>query len=150
MSVKADELEQYNDQRVIIVKNLKEPNDKGEESVEVEGTVVTTNAFGVMIKPKGKVNADIIELADIEEIRFAPQKVTPIKQKVLQLITFGNARKHLASAHGVELEWLNANSEEVALKWHSELDHTKLGHRHEAKSETEKAVEDAKSEDDAA
>lgn len=143
MSVTAEELEQFKDQKVIVTKNLKEPNEKGELAVEIEGSCEAVNAFGMMIKPKGKVNADIIELGDIEAVRHAPVKLTPIKQKALQPVIFGQARKHLAERHGIDLDWINANTEEAALKYHNELDHSKLGHKHEAKSDTEKAVDEA-------
>lgn len=136
MSVTAEDLKQYEKgNRVVVVKNLNEPNEAGESAVEVEGTVEAVNQMGMLIKPKGRVNLDLIELAQIEEISFAAEKLTTIKQKTLQPITYGNARKHLASAHGIELTWLNANSEEAALKFHNDLDHTNLGHKHEAKDE---------------
>lgn len=150
MSVSAEELEQYNGKRVVVTKNLKEPNEKGELAVEIEGTVEAANALGLMVKPKGRVNLELIELADIEAVAFAPEKLTPIKQKVLKLVTHGEARKHLAERHGIDLEWINANSEAAALEYHNSLDHTNLGHRHEAKDKAPAAEAVAESEDNAA
>ena len=124
--------------KVIVTRNLDKPNEKGELAVEVEGTVEAANVHGVMLKPKGQVKPEILNLDEIEEIRFAPEKAKNIKAKVLKPIEHGQARGHLLERHGLTLKEVNALSEEEALEFHESIDHVAkdLGHVHGSKEET--------------
>lgn len=137
MSVTED-LSQYAGQRVIVTVNLDEPNAKGETCVEVEGTAEAANAAGIMFKPKGRTSVEIIEIAKIERVQFAPEKPKDLKAKPLQLVKYGTARAHLLERHGYKISSVNALTEEQALRTHGEIEHEaqELGHLHQEKTET--------------
>lgn len=141
MSVNPSELSKFADQKVIVQINLDKPNDKGETLVEVEGTALAANEMGILLKPKGKTQAELVEAAKIEGVVFAPQKEKEIKAKTLQPIKYGQARSHLLERHGATLTDVNGLTEEQALDYHTELNHaeTDLGHVHGDKAQTERA-----------
>ena len=143
---------EFVDKKVILVQNLKEPNEKGEGAVEIEGTVVAANAIGILLKPKGQVKPVIIEVGDVEQIGYAPEKIKAIKAKMLKPITYGQAKSHLLERHGMTLTDVNKLSEEEALKYHNGLDHKvlDLGHVHGDKASTARAEAVAAAEGDAA
>lgn len=118
--------------KVTIVKNLKEANDKGETSEEIEGTVQAVNAMGILIKPKGKVNFDLVETGDIEEVFLTPEGDKKFTRSKLKDVEDGKMRRHLLDRHGVTLKWANEATEEEAVAYHNTLDHEKLdlGHVH--------------------
>lgn len=124
--------------KVIVTRNLPTPNEKGEGAVEVEGTLEAANEFGVMLKPKGQVKAEIINASEIEEIRFAPEKVKAVKAKTLKVIEHGQAKSHLLERHGYTLTEVNEMTETQAYELHKGIDHVAadLGHVH---GEKEKA-----------
>ena len=139
MSVTTDEvkyseeqLAEFKDKKVVVTRNLAEPNEKGESAVEVEGTVQIGNALGLLIKPKGKTNFELIPAAEIEEITLAKESNKAIKRSKLQPVKLGQARRHLLERHGVQLAWVNSVTEEQALEYHNSLDHEDLdlGHVH--------------------
>lgn len=140
--------------KVVLVRNLETPNDKGELAVEIEGTLEAVNRLGAMLKPKGQVKADIIDADQIEEIRLAPEKERNLKAKVLKIIEFGNAKSHLLERHGLTLSEVNELSEEDAFEFHEGLDHVEkdLGHVHQAKESAPaaQAVEEEENENSAA
>lgn len=152
MAVSAPELSKYQSKRVVVVRNLAEPNEKGERAVEIEGLAQAANALGVLIKPKGKTNVELIELHDIEEISFAPEKNKILKPKSLRPVTYGQAKSHLLERHGYTLTEANALTEEEALETHDKIDHVEddLGHIHEDKSDTPagRAVAEASDDDE--
>lgn len=122
--------------KVVIVKNT--TDDKGQPTTEeVEGTVQASNPLGILIKPKGKVNFDLIELKDIEEVYTPAEGDKKFTRSRLKPVEEGKMRRHLLDRHAVNLEWVNSVSEEDAVKYHDSLDHEKLdlGHYHKAPSE---------------
>ena len=120
--------------RVVLTRNLKEPNAQGELAVEIEGTLEAANEMGVMFKPKGQIKPEIFDLGEIEEVRYAPEKAKKIKAKKLKPVEFGQAKSHLLERHGLTLTKVNGFTEEQALEYHNAIDHVAadLGHVHEA------------------
>lgn len=135
----AEDLKQYEGQKVIVVVALDKPNEKGEKAVEVEGTAMAANDLGILLKPKGRTQAELIEAGKIEEVRFAPEKITELKTKSLKEVAYGDTRKHLADKHGEKLSELNKVNEADAFAAHKDLDHSDLGHNHDPKDESERA-----------
>jgi uncharacterized DUF497 family protein len=130
------DFKQYVTKKVIVTRNLKAPNDKGELAEEVEGTLVAANAMGVMFTPKGQTKADIISLDEVEDIRLAPEKSKKLSAKKLKPVELGKAKSHLLERHGLKLADVNALSEEDAHSYHEQLDHKALdlGHVHTAEA----------------
>lgn len=131
----------FQGKKVVVVHNLPEPNEKGESVVEVEGFAQSANALGVLIKPKGKVQLELIPADQIEDVYHAPEKAKALKAKVLKPVEYGQARAHLLERHGVDLDWANGVTEQDAFDYHETLDHEalKLGHVHGDKSATPQA-----------
>lgn len=136
--------------KVVLTRNLATPNENGELAVEVEGTLEAANEFGIMLKPKGQVKAEIINASDVEEIRLAPEKAKTIRAKTLKLIEEGQAKSHLLERHGYTLTQVNAMSEAEAFAIHLGIDHkaSDLGHLHADKSATPAAEAVAAAESD--
>lgn len=130
--------------KVTIVRNLKEANEKGETSEEVEGTVQASNEMGILIKPKGKTNFTLIEMGEIEEVYLTPETDKKFTRSKLKPVEAGKVRRHLLDRHGVTLDWVNKATEEEAAQYHDSLDHEKLdlGHVHVEPKEGEAASED--------
>jgi hypothetical protein len=137
------DLSQYTGKRVIVTRNLPEPNEKGESAVEIEGQIEVANDLGLLIKPKGKVQLDLIPKAEVEEVRLAESASKPLKRTTLKVVKPGQARRHLVERHGVTLDWANNVTEEQAFDYHLGLDHEALdlGHVH-----SDKAAPDADAE----
>lgn len=138
--------------RVVLTRNLKTANEKGELAVEIEGSLEAANALGVMLKPKGQVKADIIDLSEVEEIRLAPEKAKALKAKPLKIIELGQAKSHLLERHGLTLKEVNGLSEEDAFEFHESIDHVErdLGHVHQNKESAPAAQAVADEENSAA
>jgi hypothetical protein len=137
---------QYVGKRVVLTRNLKEANDKGELAEELDGTLVAANSKGVMFTPKGQTKADIIAADEIEEVRLAPDKAKKLTAKKLQPVELGKARAHLLERHGLKLDDVNKLTEEDAFSYHAQLDHValNLGHVHVAEqTQAEKDAEAA-------
>lgn len=134
------DLSQYNGKKVTVVRKLETPNEKGESAVQVECVVQVGNANGLLVKPKGKVQFDLIKLDEIEDVYLTPEKSKPLVASKIKKVTIGQARRHLLERHGVTLEWANSVSEEDALAYHDSLDHVelKLGHVHVDKTDEKK------------
>lgn len=128
--------------KVTIVRNLPEPNEKGESSVEIEGTVQAINDEAVLIKPKGKVNFEMIPAGEIEEIYPTPEGDKKFTRSKLKEVAEGAMRRHLLDRHGITLTWANAATEEQAVEYHSGLNHEELdlGHVHVAEKAEEAAA----------
>lgn len=137
MAVQAADLQQYEGKKVVLVRNLSEPNEKGERAVELEGTAVKANALGVMFKPKGRTNVELIELGEIESVSLAPDGDKKIAAKMLKPVELGSAKSHLLERHGFTLGKVNGMTEEDAFKAHESIDHkaSDLGHYHGVKAE---------------
>ncbi|HEY6021160.1 MAG TPA: hypothetical protein VIY48_15025 [Candidatus Paceibacterota bacterium] len=132
-------LADFNDKKVVIVHN----EDGKTEATETEGTVQGANEQGVLLKPKGKTNFQLITKDKIVEIRLAPDTAKNIGQRKLKIITLGQARQHLADRHGYTLEQVNALTEEAAFTEHNKIDHAKLGHLHSDAKADDKAADEA-------
>lgn len=139
------DLTKYNGQKVIVQVNLDKPNDKGETLVEIEGKAEAANELGILIKPKGRTQVELIEAAKIESVEFAPEPEKKIAVKTIAVIEYGKSRQHLADRHGLTLDEVNQLTEEQGLDYHGATDHTGLGHVHGEKekpaSQEAKAVE---------
>lgn len=131
----AHELEQYNGKKVVVVKKNKEGG-----ADEIEGTVQSGNELGLLVKLKGKTTADIIEAADIVEVRYVVDAPKALERKVLKVVEFGQARNHLLERHGFTLAQINAMDEKAAFDTHNSVDHVyaDLGHEHGDKKKTER------------
>jgi hypothetical protein len=106
---------------------------------EFTGRIEAATVAGIVFKEKGKSGMQLIESpAKIYEIDFAPVKQKAVVQKKLVPVEFGQARQHLVDRHGVELQWAKDADEKAAFEYHEGLDHTNLGHKHEAKDEKAK------------
>lgn len=131
----ADQLAEYAGKQVTIVRNLADSN----EAVEVEGKVQVGNQLGLLIKPKGKVQFDLIPIDEIEEVSLAKEGNKALKRSKLQPVKVGQARRHLLERHGYTLAWVNSVTEEQAAEHHDEINHEEadLGHIHVEKSEAD-------------
>jgi hypothetical protein len=133
MPVTPEDLDQFAGQKVVVTY---QPKGKT-ENVEVEGLAEAANAMGIVLKPKGRQNNELIEIDQIDEVVFAPEKLKELKQQDLTPLKYGAARKHLLDRHAGKLNKVNSLSEEDALKAHADTDHSNLGHQHvEKKAET--------------
>jgi hypothetical protein len=126
------DLSKFSGKRVTIVRILKEPGENGEGAVELEGVVEVGNELGLLLKPKGKVQFELVPADEIDDIYLLPEAGKKFKATKLKHVEFGQARRHLLDRHSVNLEWANNVSEEQAMEFHASLDHEelKLGHVH--------------------
>ena len=131
-------LAEYQDRKVVLTVN--DPEAEGGVAT-VEGKAVNANALGILLKPKGKSSFVLYEVDDIQSVDTAPDKPKGLKAKTLKLVEAGNVRQHLVDRHGYRLSEINAMSDEDALEFHEQLDHSDLGHFH-----AEKAAADSSSE----
>jgi hypothetical protein len=131
-AVEEIQLDQYIGKRVVVVRNVNGEN--GPEAVEIEGYVETANAKGVLLKPKGKTQFDLIEADEIEKIDLAPED-TKLKARRINPVKLGQAKNHLLERHGYTLTQVNDMTEQEAFEFHLSLDHKAedLGHYHAEK-----------------
>lgn len=110
-------------------------------AVEIEGTVQSGNALGILIKPKGKTNFELIPAAEIESVEFIMETAKNLDCKTLKVVEFGQARAHVLERHGWTLKQVNTISELDAYEKHAKLDHvaSDLGHVHGEKDKTDRA-----------
>jgi hypothetical protein len=141
VTVTAD-LDQFAGKKVIITRNLAEPNEAGETAVELEGKAESANSLGVLFKPKGKTGLELIEVGEIEDIRLAPETDKRLSAKTLKITELGAAKQHLIDRHGLTLTEVNGLDEPTAFSYHAELDHKglDLGHVHGEKPAAERAA----------
>lgn len=130
----AVDYEKYQGQKVIVQVKLDTPNEKGETLIELEGKAEAANALGILIKPKGRTQVELIEARKIESVEFAPEVAKKISAKTVKVVDFGNARQHCADRHGVQLTEINNMTEQDVYEWHAALDHDGLGHVHGEKT----------------
>lgn len=140
-------LEKWNGKRVTVVRNLPEPNEAGDSSIEVEGLVQVGNPMGLLIKPKGKVTFDLIPIEEIEEVFEKAEETKELKAAKIKPVPKDKVKRHLLDRHGYTLEWVNKVTDDQAEQHHNEIDHEakNLGHVHvaeEAKPEGEAAAGD--------
>jgi hypothetical protein len=124
------DFEKYHGQKVIVQRNLSEPDASGNTLVEITGKAESSNVMGVLLKPKGRTQFELIPASEIESIEFAPEEAKKLKQKTIAVIDYGKARQHLVDRHGVALSEVNDMTEEKAFEYHKGLDHADLGHVH--------------------
>jgi hypothetical protein len=135
------DLGKFQNNKVIIQVLLDTPNEKGETLIELEGKAEAANALGVLIKPKGRTQVELIERAKIESIELAPESEKKLTARSILPVEFGKVRQHLLDRHGYTLDQVNALTEEAADEFHKDLTHTELGHKHEEKKPAEERAE---------
>lgn len=143
----------FTGKKVIITRNLAEPNEAGDTAVELEGKAESANSLGILFKAKGKTGLELIEASEIEDVRLAPETDKKLTAKTLKVTELGSAKQHLLDRHGLTLTDINGLDEGAAHTYHAELDHKSLdlGHVHGAKPAEERAaaLEAAASDDSA-
>lgn len=137
-SVTELDLSQYAGKRVLVTFN------EGSEAKEVEGTVQSGNSLGLLLKPRGKSNVEIIEATMIERVELAPDKQKNLNVKYVKNVWLGKARQHLLDWHGMTLTSINSITEEQAFEQHTSIDHlaSDLGHVHGERPKKEKATDE--------
>lgn len=135
------DLAQFQGNKVVVQVLLDEPNEKGETLIELEGKAEAANALGVLIKPKGRTQVELIERGKIESIELAPESEKKLTSRSLLPVDFGKVRQHLLDRHGNTLEEVNGLTEESAQTYHNDLEHDGFGHKHEAKKPAEERAE---------
>ena len=116
------------------------------DAVEIEGTVQSGNALGILIRPKGKTQFELIPAAEISEINFVDDKPKDLTVKTLKVIEFGSGRAHLLERHNFTLTDVNKLTELQGYDLHNLIDHVaeNLGHIHGDKAATPRAEAVAK------
>jgi hypothetical protein len=121
------------------------------DAVQVTGKVEGASAVGLAFKEKGKREVKLVEPKNIEEIVEAPTEAKKVTQKKLKpLEKPEQARQHLADRHGYNRSDLNKMSDADAFKFHNDLDHSDLGHKHVAEKDEAGDSTETEPADDAA
>lgn len=147
MTVKAEDLQQFLNKRVVLHTNDPEDSSK---TIEREGKVEAASIAGIAFKEKGKSSVDLYEIHQIFEIDTLPEPPKKIRQKKLKPVEEGQVRQHLVDRHGMPVSKANELNEAQATELHDRIDHKDLGHRHEAAEQTSQEQAIAAAEDDAA
>ena len=116
-------------------------NEEGADAVEMEGTVQSANELGVLIRPKGKTQFELIPAGEVESIEFIDDKPKDLVVKTLKVVEFGQGRAHLLERHNYTLTDVNKLSELEGYDLHNLIDHAaeNLGHIHGDKAATPRA-----------
>jgi hypothetical protein len=123
----------------------------GDEAKQIPGKVEGGSPVGLAFKEKGKREVKLVEPGDIEEIVEAPIELKKVTQKKVAILEKPEqARQHLADRHGYTRTDLNKLSDADAFKFHNELDHSDLGHKHVAKEDKKAESADTEPADSAA
>lgn len=110
----------------------------GENAGTYEGKVEAASPIGVAFKPKGK-GSWILDPTEIDAID-ASAVIKKITRKSMLPASLENIRQHLVDRHGYEIAAIEAMTPDQALAWHNtDLDHSKLGHDHDAKPKAAEA-----------
>jgi len=126
MSVDVNTLEQFSGKNVILTLKAEDGS-----ATEVPGKVEGASVVGLAFKEKGKRDVRFVEPDEVEEIAEAPTEAKKVTQKKLKpLERAEQARQHLADRHGYKRSDLNGMPDADAFKFHEELDHSDLGHKH--------------------
>lgn len=142
MTVNAKDLEQYSGKNVILTVIGDDGNAK-----ELPGKVEGASEVGLAFKEKGKRDVILVEPHQIEDIAEAPTEAKKVTQKKLKPVEEKSVRQHLADRHGYKRSDLNGMSDAEAAKFHDELDHTDLGHKHVAgEDKSDQPTDDSDSE----
>lgn len=130
MSVSIEEIQNFVGKDVILHVAL--PDGKQDER---EGVIKMATSAGIVFRPRGSSNVELVQPGDAVEVALAPAKIKPVVRKRLDPIELGKARQHLVDRHGVDMDWAKNANEQEAFDYHKNLDHSKLGHFHEVKPE---------------
>lgn len=106
-----------------------------EEPYEV--TVMRASAMGILVKPKGSSTPKLVladDVIDVEEIASTP---STLRQRALDPIAVGKARRHLLDYHGISLSQINEITEDQAVAQHEKLPHSDAGHHHNGRKNAE-------------
>lgn len=123
------------DKRALITEQGEEP---------YEGTIMRASAMGVLVKPKGSSTPKLVLAEHVTDITEIESKPSTLRQKALDPIPEGKARRHLLDYHGISLSQVNEITEEQAVDQHNRLPHEDAGHHHNGrKSSAEGAAVDA-------
>lgn len=124
--------EELTDKKVIVKYNV--PDGDTKVLTELEGTLMAVApGIGVMVRPKGKQQGELINLEDLAEenpIEVAAASVRDLKPQALKPVGVDDARKHLVERHGYKISDINQMSPTDAYTFHEQLDHNDLGHNH--------------------
>lgn len=121
MTVAADQMKQYEGQKVTAV-ILPEEGTEGEPQT-LEGKAEVANESGLILKAKGKSGLQLFSLERVESLEFAAEEPKKVTVKTVKVIGYGKVRQHLADRHGYTVTDLEDFSEEEALHTHNNLDH---------------------------
>lgn len=144
MTAPAIDLSEYANRKVLV------RFDSDEAELE-KGTVTAATPLGIIFKPYGKSNADLVPAARIRHIELQPDD-SELKPRRVNPATLANVKRHLVDWHGYKLADVNAMTPEAALAFHEgtmegveKIDHSLLGHYHAeapSKGNTDEAGED--------
>lgn len=112
------------------------PDDEG-TLTEQEVTIQSVNPTVLLVKPKGQIQFEMIDVDKVQDIQLAPTATKKVKAKRINPISLGTARQHLLDRHGAKVAEMNELTEDQAFAAHEAIDHKAddLGHYHEIKAE---------------
>lgn len=139
--------EKFVGKRAVLVRKLDAPKEDGSTAEELEGTVDSYNELGLLFKPKGKVNLELVETDYIEDLRPITEAPKKLKQKTLKPVPYGQTRNHLLERHAFTLVQVNGMTEDQAVEAHNQIDHSVLGHVHSQPEQQEASENDDESSD---
>lgn len=134
---------EYQGKRVTLT--LSNPEEGGENLV-LEGKIDVANAAAILFKAKGRSNLEMYENDRVLSVETAPEKPKALKAKNLKEVEATGVKQHLVDRHGYKLTDINALEDDAAHEFHSDLDHSDLGHVHKGEDETASASEGDSSE----
>lgn len=114
-----------------------------------KATLRAASAVGVVFKPRGSAQTDVLLPADI--VSIVEPEVGPklVRARRLARPLQHKVREHLALHHGYKLSDINAMDDETALRFHDGLDHSELGHVHRELTEAELELQRLQAEEQA-
>ncbi|MEU4066705.1 hypothetical protein AB0F25_30705 [Streptomyces wedmorensis] len=123
-------------------------NIDGEEET-LTGRIVEGNALGVCFKKKSQRVQDIINADDIVKVdEVTSARLQLVSRKRLRAASETSIKRHLADYHGWPVSDLNGMADSEALRRHSEIDHSDLGHYHSDEASSEKSDASRESRED--
>lgn len=140
MSVDVENIEQFKDQRVKIVRNV-DGEDGQRVAEELIATVTAASTDVILVRPKGRTSQLLIDVPTLESISLDDDAIKDVRQRTLRPVKLGDARQHLADRHGWTLFRVNRLTEETAFAEHEAANHDELSHCHKEPEEV-KASED--------
>lgn len=118
---------------------------------EVKGTVANGSPIGVLVRKRGQGKLELIEAGEIESYEVSSEKdgIAAFKSRRIGFVKEGGVRQHLLDRHGCTLNFLNGNdgestsplSEEEAVRYHDNTDHSSMGHYHAEPRKKETSTE---------